>query len=204
MSIFVTGTDTEVGKTVASAWLAIHYDMAYWKPVQCGLEEGTDVQTVQELTGHGSDYFFPSTHILEDPLSPHEAARRAGIRIDLRDFQLPQSTRPLIVEGAGGVLVPLNETALMTDLMVALKLPVVLVCRSTLGTINHTLMSLRTLRGEGLEVAGAVLVGPKLSHNREAIEQYGQVPIIGEIPPLDALNRQSLLAIEPEINIQDG
>ncbi|MGI9378293.1 MAG: dethiobiotin synthase [Methyloligellaceae bacterium] len=203
MSIFVTGTDTEVGKTVACAWLAVHFDMAYWKPVQCGLEDGTDVQTVQDLTEHGSGYFFPSAHILEDPLSPHEAARRAGIRIDLGDFQLPRSGRPLIVEGAGGVLVPLNETELMTDLMAALDLPVVLVCRSTLGTINHTLMSLRTLRGAGLRVNGAVLVGPKLPHNREAIEHYGKVSIIGEIPPLDELTRQSLLAIEPEINIQD-
>ncbi|MBF0179777.1 MAG: dethiobiotin synthase [Magnetococcales bacterium] len=190
--LFVTGTDTGVGKSVASAWLAQKWSAAYWKPVQSGLEEESDSDFVRRLSGAP---VFPERHRLTQPLSPHEAARRDGVRISLDDFSLPTGKKTLIVEGAGGVLVPLNDQARMVDLMVRLGLPVLLVARTALGTINHSLMSLECLRARGLEVWGAILSGPPDTVNREAIARFGGVRILAEIPRLEPLTRISLSAI---------
>ncbi len=195
---FVTGTDTDVGKTVAAAWLMLHTDAAYWKPVQSGLDE-PDIRAVQSLTGLDSSFFFPSLYELTQPLSPHEAARRDNVRIDLNRFTLPKTDRPLVVEGAGGLLVPLNEKDLVIDLIARLALPVILVCRSGLGTINHTLLSLEAMKARDLPVTGLIINGPRTPHNRQALEDYGRVPILAEIDRLDPLNKEALLAIKPEI-----
>lgn len=192
---FVTGTDTGVGKTVASAWLVHHLDGDYWKPVQSGLEGETDVAAVLRLSGASPGRMHPSAHVFKAPLSPHAAAALEGVTIDLADFRLPATGRPLVVEGAGGVLVPLNGEALMVDLMVRLALPVVVVSRTALGTINHTLLTLEALRHRGLEVAGVVLAGPPNPGNREAIREYGRVAILGEIPPLEPLTRGAIAAL---------
>lgn len=199
MRFFVTGTDTDVGKTVASAWLVLHMGARYWKPVQAGLDQ-TDEATIRSLTGIGDDRIVPTVYSLPEPLSPHESARRAGINIDIDSLRTPQGDDPLIVEGAGGVLVPLNEEALVIDLIEQLRLPVILVCRTTLGTINHTLLSLKVLRARNLQVAGAILSGPDAPHNRQAIESYGRVRIIGHLPQLDRLTRKALEGIAPEID----
>lgn len=191
---FVTGTDTEVGKTVACAYLMRALGTDYWKPVQSGLEGETDTEAVQRLTGLPPERFHPSAYALRAPLSPHESARRDGVRIALEAFAAPKTARLLLVEGAGGILVPLNEEALMVDLMKRLALPVVLVVRSTLGTINHTLLSLEALRARRLEVAGIVMNGPPNAANRAAIEDYGQVRVLAEIPTLSPLNAESLAA----------
>jgi len=184
--IFVTGTDTGVGKTVASAVLMTGLEADYWKPIQCGSTTPTDREWVREQTGLPPDRFHPETYTLTQPLSPHAAAELDGVRIELSDFELPRASesRPLIVEGAGGIMVPLNGSQLMIDLMKALGLPVVLVARSTLGTINHTLMSLDQLRRAGLGVPGVILNGPRNEVNREAIERFGGVRTLGWIPPL--------------------
>lgn len=200
MRFFITGTDTDVGKTVACAWLMLHLGARYWKPIQAGLDE-TDEATIRRLTGAGDDRIVPTAYSLPEPLSPHEAARRAGIAIDIDSLQAPDGEQtPLIVEGAGGVLVPLNDEALVIDLIEQLRLPVILVCRTTLGTINHTLMSLKVLRARNIQVAGAILSGPDVPHNREAIESYGRVRIIAHLPRLDPLTRDALQGIAPEIN----
>lgn len=200
MRCFITGSDTDVGKTLACAWVMLHSPARYWKPVQAGLEE-TDEGTIRALTGASDDRIVPTTYSLPDPLSPHEAARRAGVRIDMEDFVLPDEPGPLIVEGAGGLLVPLNEKALMIDLIEKLGLPAILVCRTTLGTINHSLLSLEALRARNVPVAGVILSGPDIPHNRSAIETYGRVRIIGHIPPLDPLTRDALKAVRPEIDL---
>jgi len=197
MQIFVTGTDTEVGKTVVSAWLMLHFNACYWKPVQAGLAGETDSEKIQQLTECGAGAILPPAYQLPEPLLPHEAARRAGVAIDLARFVPPATDGPLVAEGAGGVMVPLNEHAFMIDLMESLGFPVVLVCRSGLGTINHTLLSLAALRARNIPLAGIVMNGPINSHNRIAIEKFGAVEVLAEIPPLDPLNRQSLLAIQP-------
>ena len=200
MRCFITGSDTDVGKTLACAWAMLHAPVRYWKPVQAGLEE-TDEDTIRALTGAGDNRFVPTTYALPDPLSPHEAARRAGVEIDLDSLVLPDDPGPLIVEGAGGLLVPLNENSLVIDLIEKLGLPAILVCRTTLGTINHSLLSLEALRARKLPVAGVILSGPDVPHNRSAIETYGRARIIGRIPPLEPVTRAALKAVRPEIDL---
>ncbi|HTR17260.1 MAG TPA: dethiobiotin synthase [Acetobacteraceae bacterium] len=183
--VFVTGTDTGVGKTLVSACLARAWGAEYWKPVQTGLaEEAGDTPTVLALAGLPPERLHPPVHALAAPLSPEAAGALEGVRVDLAGFRLPAARRPLVVEGAGGVLVPVNETDMMLDLMERLGLPAVLVARSGLGTLNHTLLSLGALRARGVPVLGVVLNGPVNPGNREAIERHGQVRVIAEIPPL--------------------
>ena len=198
---FVTGTDTDVGKTVVSAWLLAHLDACYWKPVQAGTVPETDTQTVRRLAEVPEDRILPEAYVLKEPMAPHEAARREGISIDMAKLVAPQDDRLLIVEGAGGLLVPLNEQDYVIDLIEDLNLPVILVARSTLGTINHTLLSLEALRRRGLVVAGVVINGPESPHNRAAIERYGKTQVIAEIPRLDTVTRSALRQIAPEFDL---
>ena len=150
--LFVTGTGTDVGKTVVAACLVRALDADYWKPIQSGLAAADDAAEIDRLTGLPPARNHPFVYALQAPLSPHEAARREGVVIDLDRFHLPRTERPLVVEGAGGLLVPLNRDCLMIDLIARLGLPVVLVGLSGLGTINHTLLSLEALRRRGLPV----------------------------------------------------
>jgi dethiobiotin synthetase len=191
--LFITGTDTGVGKSLVSAILVVGLQAEYWKPVQSGLDEITDTDWIRIKTALPEEYFHTETYRLIQPLSPHASAQAQGVRIDLGAFQLPKVTsRHLVVEGAGGIMVPLNEQDLMIDLMKKLSLPVVLVARSTLGTINHTLLSLEQLRRYELNVIGVVMNGPRNSTNREAIEHYGKVPVLAEIELLDNIDPNSL------------
>lgn len=198
-SFFVTGSDTNVGKTVVCAIMMAGLQGWYWKPVQCGLEEKTDAAMVLDLSGLPADRIFPETFRLAAPLSPHAAAAREGIVIKLSDFSLPECSGPLIVEGAGGVLVPLNDTDFMLDLMAILGLPVLLVARSTLGTINHTLLSVEAIRSRGLEICGVVLGGPINRDNRQAIEQYGKVRVLFEVEPLLQVTPAAVQAIARQL-----
>ncbi len=198
---FVTGTDTDVGKTVVSAWLVARLGACYWKPVQAGNHPETDSAIVRRLSDASPDRILPEAYILPEPIAPHEAARRAGVTIDMKKLVPPRCDRPLVVEGAGGLMVPLTDRAFVIDLAYELDLPVVLVTRSTLGTINHTLLSLEAIRRRGLHLAGVVVNGPKTPHNRAAIERYGQVEIIAEIPWLDQMTAATLKAVEPELDL---
>jgi len=194
---FVTGTDTGVGKTVLSALLCAALDASYWKPIQTGTDEDSDSRTVAGLAELPAGRIFPEAYRFAPPVSPHLAARWAGTRIEISKTQLPVAARSgaLVVEGAGGVMVPVNENALMTDVMRRLALPVLLAARSSLGTINHTLLSLAALRQAELHVAGVVMIGEPNADNREAIEKYGDVRVLGEIPRLTDLNRAALLRV---------
>jgi dethiobiotin synthetase len=196
-SHFITGTDTNVGKTVLSALLCAALPACYWKPVQTGASEGTDRQQVISWAGISHEQTLPEAYIFDDPVSPHLAAERAGRQIQLETISRPAHdlSTPLVVEGAGGVLAPVNSHQFMTDLMLHLRLPVILAARSTLGTINHTLMSLQVLRTSGIEVRGVVLIGPENPDNRKAIERYGKVQVIGQIPMLQTINRQVLCEV---------
>jgi dethiobiotin synthase len=201
LGLFVTGTDTDVGKTVAAAWLVAKLGACYWKPVQAGNHPEADSAIVRRLSGVPEDRILPEAYVLPEPIAPHEAARRAGTAIDMAKLVPPPCDRPLVVEGAGGVLVPLDDKAYVIDLAAELHLPIVLVARSTLGTINHTLLSLEAIRRRGLQLAGVVVNGPETPHNRAAIERYGKVEIIAEIPWLDQLTPATLMAIEPELDL---
>jgi dethiobiotin synthetase len=192
---FITGTDTGVGKTVLSALLCAALDASYWKPIQTGTEVDSDSGTVQALAGLASGKILPEAYHFAPAVSPHLAARLAGVRIDLAKIKLTVGDAPLIVEGAGGVLVPVNEVELMVDVMRKLDLPVLLAARSSLGTINHTTLSLAALRNAQVEVAGVVMIGTPSAENRAAIEEYGKVAVVGEIPWLTEINRAALLEI---------
>jgi dethiobiotin synthase len=188
--VFITGTDTGVGKTVVSAALMARYAEArYWKPIQTGPDD--DTAEVQRLSGCSRDRVYLHGVRLPDPLSPHLAAQRANTRISLPFLTgaVKEFSGSWIVEGAGGALVPVNEADLMVHLMERLGLPVVVVARTTLGTINHTLLTTEALRGRNLRVAGVVMVGDPNAENRAAIEHYGGVRVVGEMPRFDPLNR---------------
>ena len=192
--IFITGTDTGIGKTVISAILMAGLRGIYWKPIQSGLDDVTDTEWIREKTGLPDTHFHPETYRLNLPISPHASAAHDGVQIDLDKFQAPEIDKPghLIIEGAGGIMVPLNERQFMLDLMKKLGAPVLLVSSSLLGTINHTLLSLVQLKRHGLELLGVVMNGTKNSLNREAIEFHGNVPVLAEIGPLSIINPQSL------------
>ncbi len=194
---FITGTDTGVGKTVVSALLCAALEAFYWKPIQTGSREGTDRATVLRLARLPRSRTIPESYVFAAPVSPHLAAQRAGVRIELNKIRVPHIAvrENLIVEGAGGVLVPINSTQLMTHLMQRLRMRVLLVARSSLGTINHTLLSLAALRAARLDVRGVVMVGKPNADNRRAIEHYGSVSVVGVVPPLKKLTRVALLEI---------
>lgn len=194
--LFVTGTDTNVGKTVTAAALVHRYrhlvPLRYWKPVQTGIEQDDDTAEIARLV----ECEAAAGIRLRDPVSPHLAAQRCGVTITvdaIRAF-VPADIGDMrwIVEGAGGVLVPLNEQELMVDFMRALNLPVVVVARSTLGTINHTLLTLEALSARALCVGGVVMSGECNPDNRAAIEHYGRCPVLGEMPMFDPLTRSAL------------
>ncbi len=195
-SCFITGTDTNVGKTVLSALLCAALPARYWKPIQTGSIEGTDRKQVIEWTGMSQEQAFPETYIFDDPVSPHLAAERSGKEILLERIAVPSAAgSPLVVEGAGGVLAPVNSHQFIADLILHLQMPVVLAARSTLGTINHTVMSLKVLRSYKIEVQGVVLIGPENPENRRAIEHYGSTRVIGQIPVLETINREALCRV---------
>jgi dethiobiotin synthetase len=194
---FITGTDTGVGKTVVSALLCAALEAIYWKPIQTGTREGTDRNTVMRLARLPRARTIPETYRFAPPVSPHLAAERAGVRIELRKIKMPRigGKDRLIAEGAGGVLVPINETQLMIDLIRHLELPVLLVARTSLGTISHTLLSLRALRSASLNVRGVILVGNHNRDNLNAIEHYGEAQVVGFVPLLARLINKSLLKV---------
>jgi dethiobiotin synthetase len=154
---------------------------------------------LQLVTGLPHDQFYPERYRMSEPLSPHAAAQIDGIEIELSQLSLPgPSTTPLIVEGAGGVLVPINDRQFMLDVMKSLALPVVLVARSGLGTINHTLLTLERLRASGLEIVGVVMNGKANPSNRKALEQYGKIEVIAEIQPIPMVSCPELMQVFDE------
>ena len=192
---FITGTDTNMGKTLVSALLCAALDAIYWKPIQTGTREGTDRVTVMRLAGLSRDRTIPEAYRFAPPVSPHLAARRAGMRIELKNIRMPRlaAREKLIVEGAGGALVPINDSQLMTHLMKHLRLPVLLVSRTSLGTINHTLLSIAALRAARLDLRGVIMSGAPNLENRRAIEHYGNVQVIGTLPLMKKMNRATLV-----------
>jgi dethiobiotin synthetase len=200
---FVTGTDTNVGKTVTSAMLTLGLQAVYWKPIQSGLDTITDTEYVKQVTGLDNSHFLPERFRLTEPLSPHASAAIDGVEIHLDDFKLPGTIEKshLIVEGAGGLMVPFNERHYMIDLIKYLELPVCLVSGSALGTINHTLLSLAQLRRENIPILGVMINGKKNPGNRTAIEHYGQVRILGEVDHLEAIDPVTLKTAYDQLEV---
>jgi dethiobiotin synthetase len=194
MRVIVTGTDTGIGKTVFAAGLTRLLDGAYLKPVQAGLEGETDGAVVQRLSGLPAGRCLPEIWRLTTPASPHLAAERDGVVIDPKALNLPTLARPLIVEGAGGLMVPLTRDVLFIDVFAQWDAPVVLCARTTLGTLNHTLLSLEALQLRGIPILGVAFIGDAHADNERTIKEMGRIPILGRLPHLDPLTPQSLSA----------
>jgi len=187
--IFVTGTDTEVGKTLVSGILAKTWGAHYWKPVQAGTEPTTDSRTIAGWIG--AERVLPEGCVLTQPASPNQAAAREGRTVPFDALRLPGVAGPLVVEGAGGLLVPLDETHSMIDLIGRLGLPALLVARSGLGTLNHTLLSIEALRRRSIPIAGVVMNGPAHDANRRDIEHFGHVRVVGTLPGLEPIRPET-------------
>lgn len=195
--LFVTGTDTNIGKTVLSALLVAALDGVYWKPIQTGACEGTDRRAVMRWAEVPEERTIRECYCFEPAVSPHLAAEAGGVTIELGRIGRPPVPAgvSLIVEGAGGVLVPINDAQSMLDLMCQLGMPVVVASRTAIGTINHTTLTVHELRHAGASVKGVVMIGNENQDNERAIERFAGVPVIGRIPVLKTIHRGALLQV---------
>ena len=185
----ITGTDTGIGKTIFSAALVGALDGVYWKPVQAGTEEETDSQTVRRLSGART---LPEAWLLKMPASPHKAAAAEGVRIDPSALTLPLVDEALVVEGAGGLMVPLTPDDLFIDLFARWNIPLILCARTTLGTINHTLLSIEAIRARSIPFKGVAFVGAPDAENERIICALSGAPRLGRLDPVSPLDRETL------------
>lgn len=202
--IVVTGTDTDVGKTVFAAALTGALGASYWKPVQAGTDDGTDRQRVARLAGIASERILPEAYALATPCSPHRAAEIDGVTIDLDRLALPQVDGPLVVEGAGGVLVPIVGRTTFGDLFARWQRPVVLVARTALGTINHSLLSIEALRTRGVPLLGIAFIGDSVPDSEDTIVRLGNTRRLGRLPRLETLDPATLAeAFATHFDVED-
>lgn len=206
-ALVVTGTDTGIGKTAVAAMLTLALDGVYWKPVQAGTLEGTDTATVAAIAGLGAERFIPERYLLTEAASPHRAAELDGIEINVDSLALPKNMprdRVLIIEGAGGLMVPLTRRTLYIDVFERWGVPVVLCARTALGTINHSLLSIEAMRTRGMPIKGIIFVGDSVPDSEQTICEFGSVPRLGRLSMLPRLTAASLVgAFETEFRRQD-
>ena len=198
---FITGIGTDVGKTVVSAIVSEHLKATYWKPIQAGDLENSDSIRIQNLTENVT--VLPEGITLSQPMSPHAAAKIDGIKIELSDFTLPDVKGNFIVEGAGGLMVPINEEGLMIiDLIDAFKLPVILVSRHYLGSINHSILSAESLQKRGIKIAGFVFVGEENKATEEIILKNTGLSMIARIPEVTEVSKDFILEQAKELELR--
>jgi len=192
-AIFVTGIGTGIGKTLVSAALVEKLKADYWKPVQSGDLETSDTKTVKNLISNNISVFHPETYGLTQPFSPHKSAAIDKITIDENKFLLPKTDNTLIVEGAGGLMVPLNDRFLIIDLIKHLQTPVILVTQNYLGSINHTLLSVDALKQRGMLIKGIIFNGIKDIYSKEYILDYTGLKLLGHIPEYPAVDKKAVI-----------
>lgn len=200
--LIVSGTDTGIGKTIFSAALTQALQGCYWKPVQSGLEEETDSETVRRLAPECP--VLPEQWRLQLPASPHLSAETEGVEIEPAALNIPHCNRPLVVEGAGGLMVPLTRSQTYLDIFTRWQQPVILCARTQLGTINHSLLSLEALRNRNIPVLGMAFIGHAHEDSEGIICELGKVRRLGRLPILDDLNPQTLRqAFAENFNLHD-
>ncbi len=192
-NLFVTGIGTGIGKTIVSAILTEKLKADYWKPVQSGELDNSDTMKVKSLVSNSVSVFHPETYRLTQPFSPHKSADLDEIKIDSQQFTLPKTDNNLIIEGAGGLMVPLNNSYLIIDLIKNLNAEVVLVSQNYLGSINHTLLSAQALKQYQIPVAGIIFNGDKDACSEDFILQYTGFKYLGHIPQYTALNKVTII-----------
>ncbi|CAO1649709.1 dethiobiotin synthase [Parasphingorhabdus sp. NYA22] len=200
----ITGTDTDIGKSVFAAALTAALGASYWKPVQAGLADGTDSETVARIGGVDPARILLERYRLKIPASPHFSAAQEDIVIGLDDLVLPQVEGPLIIEGAGGALVPVNPDLLFADLFAHWMLPVIIVASTSLGTINHSLLTIEALRSRGVPIHGIAFIGAENVDSEQTICRIGAVRHLGRLPMIDELAPEPLReAFAAHFNIAD-
>ena len=180
MKLFITGISTDVGKTIASAIIVEALQADYWKPIQAGDLEHSDTHKVQSLVSNTQSHFHSNSYALQTPASPHLAAAIDGITIAMNEIQEPKTNNHLVVEGAGGILVPLNDTQSVVDLIQP-DYKVIVVSRHYLGSINHTLLTIEALQNRQIQVAGIIFSGDENTSSESIILNRTAVPFIGRI-----------------------
>ncbi len=189
---FVSGISTEIGKTIISAILCEALKADYWKPVQSGDLDNSDSDKIRQYTLNKKTRIHPETYRLNTPASPHYAAKVDGVKIKLNQFKLPKTKKPLIVEGAGGLLVPLNKKDLIIDIPKRLDLPVILVSHNYLGSINHTLLSIEALERRNIKITGIIFNGKPNPATEKIIIQKSGLPVLGKIPMLKKITPKQI------------
>ncbi|WP_316784354.1 dethiobiotin synthase [Pedobacter frigiditerrae] len=198
---FVTGIGTGIGKTIVSAIITEKLNADYWKPIQSGDLEQSDSLAIERLISNDKTKIHPETYRLNNPLSPHLSAKIDGIEIKLNQFILPETQNNLIVEGAGGLMVPLNNKELILDLIKYLNLEVILISQNYLGSINHTLLTLNTLKQHNISIKGIIFNGEANSESESYILNYTGISLLGNIPVLKALDKTSIVEAGKNINL---
>jgi len=188
--VFITGIGTDIGKTVVSAIVTEALQADYWKPVQAGDLENSDTIKVKGLISNKKSFFHPEAYCLPKPLSPHAAAAEAGMQINLNQITIPDTPNNLVVEGAGGLFVPLNAQELMIHLIEKLSLPVILVSANYLGSINHTLLSAEALQARNIPVAGIIFNGEPTPATEDYILKYTSLPKLLSVLPEKEIDKQ--------------
>lgn len=186
-AIVIAGTDTDVGKTIFAAALVHAIDAAYWKPLQAGLAGETDSETIARLSGAPADRILPEAYRLTTPASPHYAAERDSVQLDISRLNPPPTTRPLVIEAAGGLMVPLTRDTLQIDVIAHWKVPVILVAATRLGTINHSLLSIEALKRRAIPILGIAFSGDENADSERTIAEMGRVTRLGRLPRLEPL-----------------
>lgn len=189
---FITGIGTGIGKTIVSAILTQKLQSDYWKPIQSGDLEQSDSLSVKDLISNNKTVIHPEQYRLTQPLSPHLSARLDGIEIKTEAIKLPVTNNQLIIEGAGGLMVPINEKELILDLIPVLNAKLIIVSQNYLGSINHTLLTLEVLKSRNIQVEGIIFNGEANKESESYIASYTGIPILGHIPKLASLNKESI------------
>ncbi|MFC0514486.1 dethiobiotin synthase [Mucilaginibacter angelicae] len=190
--IFITGIDTGVGKTLVSAILTEKLNADYWKPIQSGDLDSSDTLKVKSLISNKVTHFFAEAYALTQPFSPHKSAALDKVTIDLENIVLPKTDNQLVIEGAGGLMVPLNDNFLIIDLIKQLNARVILVTKHYLGSINHTLLSIHALKKYSIPVMGIIFNGDKDIYSKSYILEYSDVPDLGQIPEYKTINKKTV------------
>jgi len=188
--IFVTGIGTDVGKTVVSSVLVEALKADYWKPVQTGSFFSTDTAKVQKWVSNPDSKFHPEGYLLKQYMSPHAAAELEEVELSLDKMALPQTDNTLIIEGAGGLMVPLNRTEFMIDMIARFDAEVILVIQNYLGSINHTLLSIEALKSRNLNILGVIFNGPPHQLSQDIIIDHANVKVLGRINKETDLNTE--------------
>lgn len=198
----IAGIGTEIGKTIASAILTEYLQSDYWKPIQSGSIENTDSQTVKTLISNSKTVFHPEAYLLKEPLSPHAAADLENIEIVLDKIALPQSTNRILVEMAGGVMTPINHHQTNLDLIKKLDLPIILVIKNYLGSINHSMLTIKILQANGINIKGLIFNGEVNHYSEKFIVENTQLPVLAHFPHLSVLSSENIFKLVQNLDLK--